>query len=86
MINPGKGLPLFPSEQFWSLQVMYCDPVDKQEISAKNMTNKQPSSDHNQGLAAYADGIKWATEAKFWMPLYSLFLLIDKVERAVLVC
>lgn len=35
IINPGKGLPLFPSEQFRSLQVMYCDPVGEEEIKAK---------------------------------------------------
>lgn len=54
MMNPGKGLPLFPSEQFWSLQVMYCDPVGKQAMSAKNNNkgkNKQPSLVYNQGLA-----------------------------------
>lgn len=65
MINPGKGLPLFPSEQFWSLQVMYCDPAGRRETGAKKYrkVENKPS-----------DSITWTTEAK---PLFSL---IDKAE------
>lgn len=75
MINPGKGLPLFPSEQFWSLQVMYCDPVGKQEMSTKNITTEKQTafcSPQSRFSIAYADGIKWAIEAKFWRPIIIL--------------
>lgn len=77
VINPGKGLPLFPSEQFWSLQVMYCDPVGKQEGSAniiRCVKKKKKKKKHLllSTIKAYADSINWARVAKFWMPI--LFL------------
>lgn len=44
MINPGKGLPLFPSEQFWSLQVTYCDPAGKKGDESFKTTSTMPAS------------------------------------------
>lgn len=74
MINPGKGLPLFPSEQFWSLQVMYCDPVGRREMrGAKNTTkgkNKAALLLRNQGFALLMRAVLAQPERqKFWRPI-----------------
>ena len=61
MINPGKGLPLFPSEQFWSLQVMYCDPADKREYRVLKIQQREKHKP--------PDGITWPTEAQLWRPI-----------------
>lgn len=80
MINPGKGLPLFPSEQFWSLQVMYCDPVGKQEVSAKKQQTTFHSPQTRLMLMVLTEPQRLNFGGQF------LFALIDKAESAVPVC
>lgn len=53
---------------------MYCDPVGKQEMSAKNITKGKTTFCRPQSRfsIAYADSINGAMEAKFWRPILIL--------------